>query len=81
MRRSKAIFTSGRDKFNAIHGETLERHRTRLLLFLYQHVRDENRETGKHRSRTDLWPFFVQHHELDGTRGCKSWPRSKPFCR
>lgn len=54
-------------KFNAIHGETLERHRTRLLLFLYQHVRDENRETGKHRSRTDLWPFFVQHHELDGT--------------
>ena len=54
-------------KYNGINGETLDRDRTRILLFLYQHVRDKNLETGKYRSRTDLWPFFVHHHELDGT--------------
>lgn len=54
-------------KYNGINGETLDRDRTRILLFLYQHVRDKNKETGKHRSRTDLWPFFVHRHNLDGT--------------
>jgi len=54
-------------KYNGINGDVLDRDRTRILLFLYQYVRDKNLETGKYRSRTDLWPFFVHHHELDGT--------------
>jgi hypothetical protein len=54
-------------KYNGIHADTLDRDRTRILLFLYQYVRDKNLETGKYRSRTDLWPFYVHRHELDGT--------------
>lgn len=54
-------------KHNGIQGETLDRDRTRIALFLYQHVRDKNLETGKYRSRTDLWPLFVHHHTLEGT--------------
>ncbi len=54
-------------KYNGIHASTLDRDRTRIALFLYQHVRDKNLETGKYRSRTDLWPLFVHRHNLDGT--------------
>lgn len=54
-------------KYNGINGDTLDRDRTRILLFLYQHVRDKNLATGKYRSRTDLWPLFVHRHNLDGT--------------
>jgi len=54
-------------KFNGIHASSLDRGRTRIALFLYQYTRDQNLETGKYRSRTDLWPFFVHRHNLDGT--------------
>jgi len=53
-------------KFNGIHADTLDRGRTRLLFFFYQHTVDKNLETGKSRSRTDLWPLFVHRRELDG---------------
>ncbi|MFO1512481.1 MAG: hypothetical protein U1F83_06130 [Verrucomicrobiota bacterium] len=53
-------------KFNGIHGDILERGRTRILLFLYQHTNSKNLETGKNRSRTDFWPFYTHRHEFDG---------------
>jgi len=53
-------------KFNGMHGDILDRGRTRICLFLYQHTQDNNLETGKHRSRTDLWPLFTHRRTFDG---------------
>jgi hypothetical protein len=53
-------------KFNGIHSGTLDRGRTRILFFLYQHTRELNTETGRARTRTDFWPFFVQRHDWNG---------------
>lgn len=54
-------------KYNAIHAPPLERHRTRIVFFLYQNTSDQSTETGRIRRRVDLWPFFVYHHDLDGS--------------
>jgi len=49
-----------------VHGETLDRRRTRLLYFLGSHTLEKNLETGASKSRTDLWPLFSHRHEFNG---------------
>jgi hypothetical protein len=53
-------------KYNAAHSPTLDRERTRLLLFLYSDVVEKNPTTGATQTRTDLWPLFTHRRGADG---------------
>lgn len=53
-------------KYNRVHSGALDRDRTRILLYLFSKVNEKNLETGKARTRTDLWPLFTHRHELNG---------------
>lgn len=43
-----------------------ERDRARVLIFLYNDVRERNRGTGETRQSTYLWPLFAAERSLDG---------------
>lgn len=47
-------------------GDTLDRQRTRSLFFLFSNAVEKNRETGKTRTRTDLWPLFTHQRDFEG---------------
>lgn len=49
-----------------IQGETLDRHRTRLLYFLSSHTSEKNTETGAVKTRTDVWPLFTHRRDFAG---------------
>ena len=53
-------------KYNRVQGETLDRKRTRIFLFLYSDTVAKNKETGKFRERKDFWPLFTQTRDLNG---------------
>jgi hypothetical protein len=53
-------------KVNRVHGETIDRSRTRILLFLYSDTNQKNLETGKARRRRDFWPLFTQTRDYNG---------------
>jgi hypothetical protein len=53
-------------KFNRVHSETFERHRTRIMLYLYSDVLEKNLQTGDARIRRDFWPFYTYKRDLDG---------------
>ncbi len=44
----------------SVHGETFERSRMRLFLFLYSDTRQKNLATGKASRRQDFWPLFTR---------------------
>jgi hypothetical protein len=48
------------------HGETVDRKRTRIFLFLYSDIKVKNLETGKDRRRQDFWPLFTRTRDLNG---------------
>lgn len=47
-------------------GETYERSRLRLFLFLYSDTRQKNLETGKASRRQDFWPLFTRTLDYNG---------------
>jgi hypothetical protein len=53
-------------KYDALHAETLDRRRSRILFFLYSNTVEENRDTGEFRVRKDFWPLFTHRKEMDG---------------
>jgi len=55
-------------KYNRVHADPLDRRRTRILFYLFDHVDEKNTETGDSRIRTDLWPLFIYHGGFDGTK-------------
>lgn len=52
--------------YKRMKGETLDRDRSRILFFLGSHTLEKNTETGKSKSRTDLWPLFTHRREFNG---------------
>jgi hypothetical protein len=52
--------------YTRTHADPLDQQRAQVLFFLYSHRTEKNTETGKERTRVDLWPFFTWHHELNG---------------
>jgi hypothetical protein len=55
-------------KYNRGQYETLDRQRTRIIFFLYSHIIDKNKETGRARQRKDLWPLFLWKKDFNGDR-------------
>src|SRR6266404_5073648 len=54
-------------KYNRVHSDPLDRHRTRILFFLYSDVAQKNTETGAAQRRVDFWPLFTYHRDFDGS--------------
>jgi hypothetical protein len=53
-------------KYNSIYAPPLDRHRTRILFFLFQDTVEKNTDTGKAEQHLDLWPLFVYNRDLEG---------------
>jgi len=53
-------------KRNHLKADPLERDRTRILFYLYSDTSEKNIETGKSRTRRDLWPFFNSYRDFNG---------------
>jgi hypothetical protein len=53
-------------KYNAVHAESYDRRRSRILWFLYSHTVEENKDNGQFRLRLDQWPLFTYRKEMDG---------------
>jgi len=53
-------------KYNALHAETLDRRRGRIMWFLFSNTVEENKDTGDFRRRVDFWPLFTHRKEMDG---------------
>lgn len=66
-------------KYNRLHSDPLDRERTRILLFLYSFVNEKNTETGKARTRSDLWPLFTKRTEPDGRTRFQMFAPLEPF--
>ncbi|HWX21711.1 MAG TPA: hypothetical protein VN578_17540 [Candidatus Binatia bacterium] len=66
-------------KYEAIHSEPLERHRTRILFFLYSDTFEKSTETGASRRRVDLLPLFTHQRELNGNIRLQVLAPLEPF--
>jgi hypothetical protein len=66
-------------KYNALHAETLDRRRGRVMWFLYSNTVEENRETGEYRRRVDFWPLFSHRREMDGRTRLQVLAPLEPF--
>ena len=53
-------------KYNRVKADPLDRERTRILFFLYSAKSEKNTETGKARTRKDLWPLFSSARDFNG---------------
>jgi hypothetical protein len=53
--------------YKSTYAPPLDRHRLRILFFLYQDIADKNTESGKEERQWHLWPLFVRHEYLDGS--------------
>jgi hypothetical protein len=60
-------------------GETLDRQRTRILLFLASHTKETNKETAKSQTRTDVWPLYTQRRDFDGRSRLQIFAPLEPF--
>jgi len=52
--------------YTRTHADPLDRHRSRVLYYLYSRLVEKNTETGREKIRLDMWPFFTWHHDFDG---------------
>lgn len=53
-------------KYDRVHGDALDRRRTRILFYLYSDTLQRNTESGEARRRIDLWPLFVHQKDYNG---------------
>jgi hypothetical protein len=54
-------------KYDAIHADPLDRHRTRILFWLYSDLTERNTETGQSRRRINLLPLFEHTRDFNGS--------------
>ncbi|HEY9510201.1 MAG TPA: hypothetical protein VIV82_10100, partial [Verrucomicrobiae bacterium] len=54
-------------KYNRVHGQLVDRDRTRILFFLYSDIQQRNLETGKAQRRIDFWPLFTHRRDYNGS--------------
>jgi hypothetical protein len=66
-------------KFNRLESGPLERRRTRILFFLYSDTIETNAESGARFHRTDFWPFYTYHRDIEGNRRWQAFAILEPF--
>jgi len=55
-------------KFNHLEAPPLDRHRARVLYFLYSDTVERNTASHDFSRHVDFWPFYSYRRELDGNR-------------
>jgi hypothetical protein len=55
-------------KSNAITADPLDRKKTRIMLFLYQALRQRDTGTGERMWRRDFWPLFTARRDWSGNQ-------------
>lgn len=53
-------------KYNRVHVGALNRERTRILLFLYSDIFQQNTNTHRFQRRIDFWPLFSRRRDRNG---------------
>ncbi len=53
-------------QFKRTHSDPLDLRRTRILVYLYQDVKEKNTATGVSKRRVDALPFFTYHRDFNG---------------
>ena len=53
-------------KYNRIQADPLDRHRSRILFFVYSDIVSKNTQTGASQRRVDLWPLFSYRRDFNG---------------
>ena len=53
-------------KYNRAQADSLDRERTRVMLFLWSDLSEKNTNSGAAFRRRDLWPLFTHRHDLNG---------------
>ena len=66
-------------KYNRAHATSLNRERTRIFFFLFSDLTEANPQTGDALRRTDLWPIFTAHRDLDGNRRLQIFAPIEPM--
>jgi hypothetical protein len=66
-------------KFNKLESPPLERRRTRILFFLYSDTTETNSASGDQFHRTDFWPFYTSHRDLNGNKRWQVLAVLEPF--
>jgi hypothetical protein len=66
-------------KYNRYKTESLERERSRILLFLYSDTVEKNLETGSAAKRREFWPFYSWRRDWDGSTRLQSLSILEPL--
>jgi hypothetical protein len=53
-------------RYKWYHVDPLDQKRTSILFYLYVNVRERNTETGAHKQRVAMWPFFTWNRDFNG---------------
>jgi hypothetical protein len=53
-------------KYQRVHGDAVDRSRTRIALFVYSDVRQKNLATGAALHRVDFWPLYTYRRDYNG---------------
>jgi hypothetical protein len=54
-------------KYNRVHGDLVDRERTRIMFFLYSDTIQKNVVTTEAQRRVALWPFFTHRSDYNGS--------------
>ncbi|MBC8097547.1 MAG: hypothetical protein H7Y43_17215, partial [Akkermansiaceae bacterium] len=66
-------------KYNRVHGDAVDRGRTRIMFFLYSDIVQRNLETGKAQHRVDFFPFYTFRKDYDGSSRLQVLAILEPF--
>ena len=66
-------------KYDRVHGDALDRRRTRILFYLYSDTIQRNTESGEARRRIDLWPLFAHQSDYNGSTRLQLFALLEPF--
>ncbi|HEY3854520.1 MAG TPA: hypothetical protein VGO67_09020 [Verrucomicrobiae bacterium] len=66
-------------KFNRLESDPLDRQRMRILFFLYSDIVEKNTKSGEYKRRTDFWPFYTYHRDMDGNERLQVLAPLEPF--
>jgi hypothetical protein len=66
-------------KYNRLAAPPLDRHRTRILYFLYSDTVERNTESHEFKRRVDFWPFYTYDRKMDGNRRLQIFALLEPL--
>ena len=66
-------------KFNRLEAPPLDRHRSRVLFFLYSDTVERNTQSHDFKRHVDFWPLYTYDRDLEGNRRTQVFAFLEPF--